>query len=33
MKGVWDLSPTPIFLSANQHGGAVTVAIPEKIPM
>ena len=33
MKGVLDLSPTPILLRANQDGGAVRGAIPEKIPM
>ena len=45
MKGVLDLSPTPIrmevrysdsnstLLRANQDGGAVRGAIPEKIPI
>ena len=33
MKGVLDLSPTPTLLRANQDGGAVRGAIPEKIPI
>ena len=33
MKGVLDLSPTPILLRANQDGGAVRGAILEKIPI
>ena len=33
MKGVLDLSPIPTLLRANQDGGAVRGAIPEKIPI
>ena len=33
MKGVLDLSPTPTLLRANQDGGAIRGAIPEKIPI
>ena len=30
---VYTLSPAPILLRANQHGGAVRGVIPEKIPI
>ena len=32
MKVMLDLSPTPILLRANNNGGVVRGAIPEKIP-